>query len=277
MERSIDELLSGETTALPEAVTGDTPITPEMVEGPTEGLAGDGEPPRLADDRPRGPDGKFIKQTGVEEVQAQPVADAGPPPADQLPKDVYEPLKAVRNENRELKQQIEALNQRFATLQQPPAQPEQPVDFWDNPQGAIATQVQQAVMQALQAQKQQQTMERINESEVVAKGKYADYGDAFGAFQQAASANPSLIQQMTSASDPAEFAYKTGKRALELEQVGSLDALIANERAKWEAEAKAAMPAPALSLPSTTATDGSVAGRGAPAWAGPPTLEQRLG
>jgi hypothetical protein len=279
MERSIDELLN-ETSELPEAVTGDTVITPETVEGPTEGLAGEGEPPRLADEgQPRGPDGKFLpKQTGVEEVQAEPVAEAVPPAADQLPKDVYEPLKAVRNENRELKQQIAAIQAQFAQMQQQaPAKAQEPEpEFWDNPQAVIASQVQQAVMQALEAQKQQQTMERITESENAAKGRYADYDDAFLAFQQAATANPLLVKQMTAASDPAEFAYKTGKTALELSQVGSIDALLQRERAKWEAEARAAMPAPPA-LPSTTATDGSVGARTGPAWAGPAPIGDMLG
>lgn len=240
------------------------------------------EPQAEAEGQPRGPDGKFApKQTGVEDTTAQAPqepTDAGPPPADQLPREVYEPLKAVRNENKELKEAIAAMQAQMATFQQAPAQQAAPPpDFWEDPQAVIAMQVQQAIQAAMQADKQQQTMERINASETAAKAKYADYGDAFGAFQQAASANPSLVQQMTSASDPAEFAYKTGKRALELEQVGSLDALIAAERAKWEAEVKAAIPQPAQTFPQTTATDGSVAARTGPAWSGPAPIGQLLG
>jgi hypothetical protein len=128
----------------------------------------------------------------------------------------------------------------------------------------------------MQRIQQQQTMERINASETEAKGKYADYDDAFRAFQQAASANPSLIQRMTAASDPAEFAYKTGKVAIDLEKVGSMDELLKSERAKWEAELKAAIPAQPQSFPATTATDGSVGGRTGPAWAGAVPIDQLL-
>lgn len=265
MERSIDELLSGEPAEAEVAEVQEAEPTPEP------------EAAAPADEgQPRGPDGKFLpKQTGVEEPQAAEPVEAAPPAADQLPRDVYEPLKAVRNENRELKAQIEALQRQFAQAQQQPARPEP--DFWENPQGVIATQVQRAVMEALQAEKQQQTMARINESEAVAKGKYADYDDAFRAFQQAASANPSLIQQMTAASDPAEFAYKKGKTALQLEQVGSIDELLKSERAKWEAEARAAIPAVPQSFPATTAADGSVGSRGGPEWTGPKSIEQLLG
>jgi hypothetical protein len=75
---------------------------------------------------------------------------------------------------------------------------------------------------------------------------------------------------MAQAPDPAEYAYSKGKTALTLESVGSIDALIANERAKWEAEARAAFTpsAPRPVLPSTTAADGSVGARTGPVWSG---------
>jgi hypothetical protein len=266
MERSIDELLSDEPAEAVEAM-------------PQEATEPAPEPEAQADGRPRDPEtGQFLpKQTGVEEPQAQPVAEAAPPAAQSgLPQAEYAALKDERRKRQELEQQIAALNARFEAAQRQPAQPEPPVDFWDNPQGAIATQVQQAVTQALQAEKQQQTMTRINESEVKAKATYTDYDDAFRAFHQAAQANPSLIQQMTSAGDPAEFAYKKGKTALELERVGSIDELLANAKAQWEQEARAAMPQPNVTLPSTTATDGSVGGRAGPAWGGPPSIDDIL-
>lgn len=262
MERSIDELLSGEPVAEPETV--ETP-----------------EPEPQGDDRPRDEHGRFApRQTGVDEepeAEQPQEPEAGPPPADHLPRDVYEPLKAVRNENKELKARLEAIQQQLARQQQPPQAEAPPVDFWDNPTGVISAEAKRAAQMAIQEFQQQQVMERINASEKAAQSKYADYGDAFSAFQQAASANPALIQQMTGSPDPAEFAYKTGKRAMELEKVGSLDALIAAERAKWEAEAKAAIPAPQQSFPSTTAADGSVGSRSGPAWSGPRPINELLG
>ena len=269
MERSIDELLSDEPEVTEE-------VAQEVEQAPEPEAA-----PVVDDGQPRGPDGKFLpKQTGVEEEPAQPVVatepEAVPPAADQLPREVYEPLKAVRNENRELKAQIEALRQQFETSRQAPAPQAAPVDFWDDPQAFMASQLEQATSMAVQRIQQQQTMERINASEAAAKAKHTDYDDAFHAFQQAAQANPALIQQMTSAADPADFAYRTGKRSLDLEKLGSLDELLASERAKWEAEARAAIPAPAQSFPATTATDGSVAARTGPAWAGPASIDDLL-
>jgi len=98
--------------------------------------------------------------------------------------------------------------------------------------------------------------QRIEASEAAARAKHADFADALGAFQQAVQHSPALIQQMQAASDPGEFAYSTGKRAMELEKVGSIDELLKAERAKWEAEAKAQMPEPRF--PRSTVNDGSV-------------------
>lgn len=267
--KGIDELLSDE----PEEVK--TVPEPEKSEEPTEDKPEEGQP--------RGPDGKFAsKQTGVEEVEAEKAEnpEAEPPSADQLPQDVYEPLKAVRNENKELKQQLEAIRQQMERQQQQPPQQAQnnepPPDFWDDPQGFLAKQFDQFGQSMMQRFQQQQQVERIEASEAAAKAKYTDYGDAFKAFQQAAMANPTLVQEMTAAADPAEFAYTKGKSALELERYGSVDELLKAERAKWEAELKAAAPQPKQTFPETTAADGSVGARSGPAWSGPPSMNELL-
>jgi hypothetical protein len=264
---SLDELLNG------------TPAEPETVEQ-VEAVEPSPEPETIG--QPRDEHGRFApkEEKGVEtppepaEASAEPVPPTEQP--NQLPEAEYKALRDERRKRQEAEARAAQLEAQWlaAQQQQRPAEPEP--EFWDNPQAVIASQVQQAVMQALEAQKQQQTMERITESENAAKGRYADYDDAFLAFQQAATANPLLVKQMTAASDPAEFAYKTGKTALELSQVGSIDALLQRERAKWEAEARAAMPAPPA-LPSTTATDGSVGARTGPAWAGPAPIGDMLG
>lgn len=266
--KGIDELLNGTPDDEPIEDIAREPETPAEPEAP------------VAEGQPRGPDGKFApKQTGVEDPQAaQPTepTEAVPPTADQLPRDVYEPLKAVRNENRELKQQLEALQQQFARQQASQVQPEPTVDFWENPNEAMARSAREAAQAAIREFQQAQQVERINASEARAKAAHTDYDDAFRAFQQAVQANPSLAQQMTMAEDPAEFAYSKGKAALTLQQVGSIDELIKAERAKWEAEVKAAIPAPAQTFPATTAADGSVGARNGPAWTGPAPIDQLL-
>lgn len=262
MDKSIDELLNGE---------------PIQDEAPAVEASPEPEAPQ-GDGRPRDEHGRFAPKegTGVEpqpEATQAEEAEPVPPTGDQLPKDVYEPLKAERQKRQELQMQLEALQQQIARQNQAPP-PEVP-EFWDNPDAAFEARFERFGSQLMQQFKMQQDMERINASEVAAKGKYADYGESFGAFQQAANANPALIDQMKAAPDPAEFAYKTGKRAMDLEKVGSLDELLKAERAKWEAELKAAAPAP-QAFPSTTATDGSVGQRSGPAWAGPTDISDLL-
>lgn len=257
-ERTIDELLSSdEPEAAPAVEQAAEPETPEQ---------------------PRGPDGKFStkEETGVEQVEGdEPKADPVPPTEqnEQLPPEVYAPLKAERQKRQELQQQLEAMKQQIARQNQAP--PAALPEFWDNPDAAFDARLEQFGSTLMQKFQHQQVVDRINASEVAAKGKYDDYGESFGAFQQAASANPALIEQMKTATDPAEFAYKTGKRAMDLEKVGSLDELLKAERAKWEADLKAAAPAP-QAFPSTTANDGSVGQRTGPAWAGPAPIDDLL-
>lgn len=258
-EGHLDDLLNGTPTEAPAEVIAETPSEPETI------------------GQPRGPDGKFIpvtQETGVETPQEAPAEPVTPTePVDEVQRGQYAALKDERRKRQEAEARIANLERQFQAAQQA-TQPEPEIDFWDNPQRVIATQVQRAVSEALAAEKQQQQAQRIDASEVAARVKYADYDDAFHAFRQAVQANPVLAQQMASASDPAEFAYTKGKTALDLERVGSIDELLRAERAKWEAEARAAMPTP--TLPATTAADGSVGGRSGPAWAGPGTLNDYL-
>lgn len=221
------------------------PVRPELVSEPT--IVDEPDEPQ-----PRGPDGKFAsKEEG--EKPAEEAASAPPAPE---PEAV--PVKALQDERRK-RQELEA---QLAALQQQAAQqPQQPApEFWTDPDNALDHRLQQFGQTLLQQFQEQQAVERINTSEIAARAKHADYDDAFHAFRQAVQVNPALIQQMRAASDPGEFAYKTGKSALDLERVGSIDELLKAERAKWEQEMLAKAPRP--SFPTSTATDGSVTARG---------------
>jgi hypothetical protein len=241
-----EDILPMDQTGRPELVT-----EPRLKEEPEPAVE-----PAPIDERegqPRDESGKFAskEKKGVEPEAEQPKEPV--PPTGELPQDVYEPLKAVRNENKELKAQLEAMRQQFER-QQPKEAP--PPQFWDDPDKAFDARFQKLVPQIVQQLEQRQTVQRIEASEAAARAKHADFADALGAFQQAVQHSPALIQQMQAASDPGEFAYSTGKRAMELEKVGSIDELLKAERAKWEAEAKAQMPEPRF--PRSTVNDGSV-------------------
>lgn len=233
------------------------------------------QPSGIADppsERLRDEHGRFVKkdETGVETAEApkEPKQETAPP-ADQLPKEEYSVVRAVRDENKELKARLAALE-----ASKPPVQPQQPTDFWEDPNAALAARDEQLLEKLFQRMEQRQQLQRMDQSEAAAKAKYADYGEAFEAFQQAVQVNPRLAMELAQQPDPGEFAYSKGKAALALEKFGSIDDLLKAERAKWEAEVKGA--APTLQLPSTTAADGSVGSRTGPEWSGPRPLNEIL-
>ncbi len=117
--KSLDDILDG----------NDEPETTEAVEQP-------------------GPETQGVEPEPEGEPEGQP--EAGPPPADTVPQDVYEPLKAVRSENKELKDQLEAL--RRAMPQQQEQKPAEPApDIWENTEGWQSHFGGQVVNQAVQA------------------------------------------------------------------------------------------------------------------------------
>lgn len=154
-----------------------------------------------------------------------------------------------------------------------PAETEAP-DFWEDPNAVISNQVATAVQAALQGWEMKQMQAEADRSEAAAKAKYPDYEDAFAKFREQVQFNPGLINELQMAADKAEFAYRRGKQALELSQVGDLDALKAQIRAQVEAELRAS--APVVDIPTTTAGQRSVSDRGGPAWAGPQPLSAIL-
>lgn len=230
------------------------------------------EQPETAE-RPRGPDGKFIskEETGVEAPPAAEAAAEPVPPTEQpnqLPKEEYSALKDERRKRQALEDEIARLR---AQAVQPPVQ-QPPVEFWDDPQAFMAGFGEQLI----QKWEQKQQFQRIDASEQAAKSRHADYDEAFAAFSQAVQLNPTMAYEMAQASDPAEYAYRKGKTALEIQKAGSVDELRAQIRAELEAEARAVIQ-PSPKLPSTTAADGTVGARTGPEWGGPTPLGKMIG
>lgn len=263
--KSIDDILSNEPDETPAEAPAKEEVTEQIVD----------QPEAKADGRERDEFGRFKpkEETGVKQETAEQVTA---PPADQsngqLPPQEYAALRAIRDENKELKRRIESFE---AALTKPPQAPQQPVGFWDDPDAFLEQRDSKIVDELFQRMEQRQQVQRMEQSEAQAKAKYADYDEAFQAFSQAVQANPRLAHELAQVPDPGEFAYSKGKAALALEKFGSIDDLLKAERAKWEAEVKASMPT--LTLPGTTAADGSVGGRSGPEWAGPKPLGQILG
>jgi hypothetical protein len=276
MERSLDDLLSDEPAEAVEAAPQEAPT--ETAEPETIG-------------QPRDESGRFAskEETGAETPQETPAEPVSPTEQkaelrpEEHPALIGERRRRQEAEDREREKdaRIASLERQFQSMQQPPQahqpqhrqMPQEKPDRYEDPDGHDAY----LIAQARQAALADYNALRLNQAERAAMQKHPDFREKLDAFQQAAMLNPALINEMIEAHDPATFAYERGSMALEVQRYGSVDALLAAEKAKWEQEARAAMPAPTAALPSTTATDGSVGGRTGPAWAGPVPLDQLLG
>lgn len=240
-------------------------------EAPTE------QPPETIG-QPRDEHGRFASvepETGVEQAPEPETVPPTAEPQNGLPPAEYAALRDERRKRQEAEQRALYLEQQFQQMQ-PAQQLPAPVDFWEDPHQYMARQFDEFGQTLLQRFEQRQQQQRVDASEAAARAKYSDYAEKVDAFRLAAAANPALVQQMTAASDPAEFAYSRGKTAIEVERYGSVEDLIAAERAKWEAELKGALTQPSLTAPSTIANERSVSARAGPAWVGPAALDSIL-
>jgi hypothetical protein len=174
----------------------------------------------------------------------------------------------------ELNRQLEAIRR---PVEQPQPQPQYqpvPLDPVNNPQGFIA-QVQREMFN-----------DRLNTSELMLRKEIgAEAVDAIVKdFKQAAAQNPMLERQLQQQVHPYEWVRQQVEMIRLHRDVGDDPAayrarVIAEERAKWEAEAQGNAPArasPAAGLPPSLANARSVAGRATSNFTGPPTMDAIL-
>lgn len=247
MERvSIDAILSGE----PE--TDETPAsTPERDES-----------------------GKFVSKS-EKGVEPEPVQEAAPEPEvppteDKLPEDVYKPLRAVRDENKALKEQLEALNNKINTLSQEPQAP--PPSMWEDDQ-AWQAHFQQSIM------RQADQLSRINASEMAARAQYPDFQEKYDQFNRMAAENPAIVQQAMSDPHPWNKAYQIAQNAITMQEMGATDLATMKAKLREEllAELQAQVPVTAPKAPPSLVNERSVGSRSGPAWSGPKSLDELLG
>lgn len=261
MEKSLDELLSdnaGDEAAVPE--------TPAIDQQP--------EAAPLRDDQ-----GRFAAQEGVEQAPAvEPVAEAGPPPAEQsgLPKDVYEPLRAVRDENKALKEQLEALSRQIESFRQQPEEPEVPPSIWEDEQGWQTHFGGQVVSQAVE---QARYHSKLTTSEIMARQAFGDFGEVWQPMNEFLRQNPVVAQQATADPHPWGFAYRAYKNQQTMAQLGAVDVadLETKMREKIMAEMQAQLPpVTAPTIPPSLTGERNVGARSGPAWAGAKPLDELL-
>ena len=151
--------------------------------------------------------------------------------------------------------------------------------FWDDPEGALNKQkqeVQQAVVSAT-----------LRTSETIARSRYKDFDEKVALFGELAQTTPGLAQQMLSAADPAEFAYRTAANHKALQDAGGMDQLLAKReeetrikvRAEIEAELKAksaALEKERAALPGSL-SEAPSKGSNRPVWNGPTAMDDILG
>ena len=290
----LSDILSGNSS--------ETPAAPPPAD-PAPQPSAEAAPPSEAAERTRVPKGEpgagqFAKKdenTGGEaaaaaadpSASAAPAPDpqpAGSPPPDEAPQVPRAALMGERQRRQEAEDRIRFLEQHIQSLQRlpqaPPASEAPKIDFWDDPEAALAARFDQFGQTILDRIEERQFTQQVNRSEALARSKYEDFDDALTAFQNAAMNNPALAREASASDDPAEFAYRKGKSLAQLHSHGGdIEALLAAERAKWETELRerAPSPTPTPSLPPSTASERSMGvPRAGPEWAGPKSLNEIL-
>jgi hypothetical protein len=241
-------------------------------------------PVEASPERPRDEQGRFLPKGDETPPEAAPAAEAAPS-ATPAPSDDDSsptvPRKALideRTKRQTLESQLAEMSQRLAQVQQPaPKLPAPKPDQWDDPEGHERWLIEQAGGIAEQRAVEAFQRQHIMVSAEAAKAKYPDYLEKVDIFERLSAENPALSAQMSRHPNPAEFAYEVAKRHEEVSQYGSIEGLLAAEKAKWEAEAleklKSSLPSNA---PPTLSNERNLGSRSGPAWSGPTSLAALL-
>ena len=274
----LDAFLKGETATVTEEAPAPAP-EPEAAAAPEAKAPVESKPAAKAD-----------------KAKPEPEEDTDPPePIDGepvIPRRAYEDERRKRQDwkaraveaetkHKELQRQFEEATRRATAPPptQPHAQPQQPPpDPATDPRGFAQHLVQQQAATLLN--------ERLNNSEMMLREKIGDekLAEYVEDFRQMAQADPTLFGKLYSQPHPYNWMTREVDRLRVARDMGDDPAayrerILAEGRAQWEAEAKAAPPAlsPAAGMQPSLATARSVAGRSAGAWTGEPSLDDVLG
>lgn len=209
-------------------------------------------------------------------VEPEPEKEPEPePPSGGLPKDVYEPLKAVRSENQQLKDQLEALRKEAEARQQPKEPEAPPPSIWEDDQAWEQHFSGQLVSKAVQAATNNS---RLQMSEMMMAQQHEDFPQIKDKLMEFVGNNPVINQQVAESQHPWSTAYNAWKNHETMQQLGATDLETLREQIRQEELAKLQeeLPAPKQSAPKTLASKRSVASRGGPAWNGPRSLDELL-
>lgn len=212
------------------------------------------------------------EEKGVEpEQQEQPVEpEAEPPSADKLPEDVYKPLRAVRDENKALKDRLEALEKEAQQRQQPKEPEAPPPSVWEDENAWGGQLVSQAVQQAAY-------QSRLQMSEMLMAEQVDDFSTVKQQLVEFVGQNPVLNQQVAESQHPWRTAYQAFKNQQTMAELGATDiaSLEAKMREKLLAELQEQVPA--KPVPPSLSTKRNVGNRSGPSWSGPTPLGELIG
>lgn len=248
---------------------------PELEATEAEAEAPPAEEATEPEPQPRDDSGKFAAK-GVEpepEPEQGEEPEVEPPSTDKLPKDVYEPLKAVRSENQSLKEQLDALRKEIQNQQ--PKEPPQPApdmfgepEQWQQHYGGqlVSTAVQQAAYQS-----------RLQMSEMLMAEQNEDFADIKPQLVEFVGNNPTINQAVAESQHPWRTAYQAFKSQQTMQELGATDlnTLESKLREKILAELQE-QAVPQAKVPPSLSTKRSVGSRTGPAWTGPKPLEDIL-
>lgn len=262
--KSLDDILDDNDEPETETVEAEAPAVEEKPE-----------------QQPRDENGRFAEkgvepeQPEAETQEAEPEVE--PPSTGKLPKDVYEPLKAVRSENQALKDQLEALRQEIQKQQQEPKDPPPPPpSMWEDEQGWQQHFGGQVVSQAVQ---QSAYTNKLNTSEFYARKNIEGFNDEWESLNKWLTDNPAIAQQAAGDFDPWGFAWRQYQNQRTIQELGATDvkSLEAKLREQILAELQANAPVEPAKVPPSLSNKRSVGSRSGPAWSGPTPLGDLIG
>jgi hypothetical protein len=217
-----------------------------------------------------------------------PEDDDGPPPKpldgeDAVPFRAFEDERRKRNDWKEKAARLEGELAAYKR-QQEEAQRPQPQPVYQQPAPDPAADPYGYARYVNLQNAQQQLNHQLNTSEMLLREKIGDdkVTEYVNEFKQLAARDQSLYPKLYSQPHPYAWMQREVERQRVLRDVGDdpsayRSRIEAEARAKWEAEAKAAVPvSPAAGQQPSLATTRSVAGRTAGTWTGEPSLEDVL-
>lgn len=190
-----------------------------------------------------------IEDVASDEADTGEIDEGSPPEPEkkhERPPEGMVPTAALADERakrQEAQRELDELRRKFAKESEKPAvskEPEKEIDFLDDPDG-WKNQIKQQLQAEVASARQESQARFLSLVENAARERHKDasvkFDDALQAFGAAAQSNPLLANEMLQAGDPAEYAYKAGKRLLMLSDAGGdLETLIERERAAAKAE-----------------------------------------